>query len=148
MAETIGEEQGVGVTSRRDLEGAEAIDADRNAGSFGQGHRDDGPPDRQPRCVPCLTLQAVAKPPPDADSHTNPPVKAVEHSQSARGAEVAKSCRMANLHDPRAYEQRYINANRLIVQQTSRASHWVLRVRRGLQSRLADEQDDAVVGGV
>ena len=34
-AETIGEEQGVGVSSRRDREGAEVIDADGNAGPFG-----------------------------------------------------------------------------------------------------------------
>ena len=55
---------------------------------------------------------------------------------------------MASMHDPRAHEQRYVNANRLIIQQTSRASHRVLRVGRGLRSRLTDEQDDAVVGGV
>ena len=55
---------------------------------------------------------------------------------------------MASLHDPRAHEQRYINAKRFIVQQTSRASHRALRVRRGLRSRLTDEEDDAAVGGV
>ena len=54
---------------------------------------------------------------------------------------------MASLHDPRGHEQRYVNANRLIVQLTSRAPHRVLRVRRGLRHRLTDEQDDAVVGG-
>ena len=96
-----------------------------------------------------MTLQAVAKPPPGADVHTNPPVKTFEHSQSARGAEVAGSCRMASLHDPRAHEQRYVeNADRLIVQHTSRVSHRMFRVGRGVRSRLTDEQDDAVVGGV
>ena len=48
-AETIGKEQDVGVTSRRDREGSEVIDADGNAGPFRQGHRDDGPMGRQPR---------------------------------------------------------------------------------------------------
>ena len=146
--ETIGEEQGVGVTSRCDREGGEIIDADCNAGPFGQGHRDDGPTDRQPRGFPSLTAQAVAKPPPGADVHTNPPVKTFEHSQSARGAEVAWSCRMASIHYPRAHEQRRVNANRIIVQLTSRASHRVMRVRRGLRSRLTDERDDTVVGSV
>ena len=37
-AETIGEGQDVSVTSRRDREGAEVIDADGNAGPFRQGH--------------------------------------------------------------------------------------------------------------
>ena len=55
---------------------------------------------------------------------------------------------MASLHDPRAHEQRYVNANRLIVQQTSRASYRALRVGRWLRGRLTDEKDDVVVGGV
>ena len=74
-SETIGEEQDVGFTSRHDREGAEVVDADGNAGPFRQGHRNDGPADRQPRGFPRLTLQAVAKPPPGADVHNNPPVK-------------------------------------------------------------------------
>ena len=147
-AETIGEEQDVGVALRRDREGAEVKDADGNAGSYGQGHRDDGLPDRQPRGFPCLTLQAVARPPPGADAHTNPPVKMFEHSHSARGAEVAGSCRKASLHGPRAHEQRYISTNTLIVQQTSRTSHRMLRGGRGVRSRLTEGQDDAVIGGV
>ena len=88
-ADTIGEEQDVGVTSRRDRQGVKVIDADGNAGPFGQGNRDDGPPDHQPRGFPCLAFQAVAKPPPGADAHTNPPVRTFEHPQSARCAEVA-----------------------------------------------------------
>ena len=57
-----------------------------------------------------MTLQAVAKPPPGADAHTNLPVKTFEHSQCARCAEVAGSCRVASLYDPRAHEQRYVYA--------------------------------------
>ena len=38
------------------------------------------------------------------------------------------------------------NANRLIVQQRSHASHRALRVRRGVRSCLPNEKDDAVVG--
>ena len=114
------------------------MDANCNARPFGQGHRDDRPPYRQPRGFPCLALEAVAKPPPGADAHTNQPVKTFEHSQCARCVEVAGSCRVASLHDPRAHEQRYVNANRLIVQQTSRASHQTLRVTRGLRSRLTE----------
>ena len=55
---------------------------------------------------------------------------------------------MASLHNPRACEQWYVNANRLIVQHTSRVSHRALRVSHGLRGRLADKQDVAVVGGV
>ena len=102
----------------------------------------------RPQGFPCLTLQAVANPRPGAGAHTNPPVKTFEQSQRARGAEGAGSCRMASLHDARAHEQRHLNANRLIVQQTSRASNRVLRVGRGLRIRLTNKQDDAVVGGV
>ena len=96
--------------------GAEVIDANGNARPFGQGNRDDGWSDRPPLRLPFLTLQAMAKPPPGADAHTNPPVKAFGHSQCARCAEVTGSCRVASLHDPRANEQRYVNATRLIVQ--------------------------------
>ena len=42
---------------------------------------------------------------------------------------------MGTLHEPRAHEQRNVNANRLIVQQTSRVSHRALRVRQGVRSR-------------
>ena len=63
-AEVIGEEPHVGVTSRRDRKGVEVLDADDIARSFGQGHQDDGPPNRQPRVFPCLTRHAVTKPPP------------------------------------------------------------------------------------
>ena len=111
-----------GVTGR----GPKQSTLDSNAGPFRQAQRDDGPPDRQPRGFPCLVFQAVARPPPGADAHTNPPVKTFEPSQSARRAEVAGSCRMASLHDPRAHDQRYVNVNRLMVQQTSRASHRAL----------------------
>ena len=55
---------------------------------------------------------------------------------------------MANLHGPRAHEQRHVTVNRLIVQQTSRASRLMLRVGRVLRSRWRAEQDDDVVGGM
>ena len=104
-AKMIGEEQDIGVTLRRDWEGAEVVDADEQCRAL---WADDGRPDRQPRGFPCLTLQAMAKPPPGAETHPNPPVKTFEHSQSARGAEVAASFRMASLHDPGAHEQLHV----------------------------------------
>ena len=147
-AETISETQDVGVTSGHDRKGAEVIDANGNVRPCGYGHRDDGPPDCHPQGFPCLALQAVAKPSSGADAHTNSTVKTFEHSQCSRCAEVAGSCRAASLHDPRAHEQRYVNATRLIVEQTIRAAHRALRVGSWLRGRLADEQDGAVVGGV
>ena len=57
VAKIIGEEQEVGVTSRCDLEGGEVIDANGNAGSFRQGHRNDWPTDRQPRVFPFLRFR-------------------------------------------------------------------------------------------
>ena len=112
------------------------------------GDRYDRPTDRHPRGFPCWTIQAVVKPPSGADAHTYPPVSPFEHSQSGRGAEVAGCCRMASFHHPRAHEKPHVSASRLIVPQTSRASHLVLRVGRGLWSRLTYEQDDAGLGGV
>ena len=47
-AETVSEELVLSVASRRDLMGADVIDADGNGRSFGQGHRDDGQTGRQP----------------------------------------------------------------------------------------------------
>ena len=55
-----------------------------------------------------MALEVAAKPPSGADVHTNPPVKTFEHSQRARCADVAGSCRLTSLHDPRAHEQRYV----------------------------------------
>ena len=87
---------------------------------------------------------------PGADVRTNPPAETFEHSQIARRAEVAGSRRMTCLHDPRALEQRHVNANRLVVQRASRTPHRTLRVRRGGRGggQLTNEHDDAVAGGV
>ena len=85
----IGEGKGVGVTSRRDRAVADVIDADGIAGPFRQGHRYDELMDCQLRRFPCVTLLAVAKPPPGAGVHKIPPVKAFEHSQSARVGDAA-----------------------------------------------------------
>ena len=74
-AETVSEEQYVGVTSRRYREEGGIIDVYNSAGPFRQGHRDDGPTDRQPRGFPLMTLQLVVKQIPGADVHTNPPAK-------------------------------------------------------------------------
>ena len=98
--------------------------------------------------MPGSTPQAVAKPPLGVDVHTNPPVKKLGHSQIARGAEVAENCQMASWRDPRAHEKRYVNADKLIVHQTSRAPRRALRVRRGGRDQLTDEWDDSVVSGV
>ena len=46
---------------------------------------------------------------------------------------------MASLHDPGAHEGRHINANTLVVRETGRATHRVLRARRGTGRRLSDE---------
>ena len=83
-----------------------------------------------------------------ASVYTNPPVKTFEYSQSVRGAKVTASRRMTCLHYASAHEQWYVNANKLTVQQTSRAPHQTLRVTRGGRSQLTDEQDDVVVGDV
>ena len=47
VAETISGEQDVGNTSRCDRNMIEVMDANANAGPFWQGHRQDGPTDRQ-----------------------------------------------------------------------------------------------------
>ena len=73
------------------------------------------------REFPRLAPQAGAKPPPGAYVHADPPVKPLQHAQRARGAKVARGRRMTSLHDPRAHEQRDVDANRLVVQQASRA---------------------------
>ena len=79
-AETISESQDVGISPRRHWERAEIVNADGDAGPFWEGQRDDGPPDRLPRRFPCSALQAVTKPPPGADAHTDPPVETFEQT--------------------------------------------------------------------
>ena len=102
--ETVGDQQDVAVASRRDRERAEVVDTDGDARTFRERHGDDWPTDSQSRGFPRLALQAVAKPPPGAHVHVNPPVKPLQRAQGARGAKVARSRRMASLHDPRAHE--------------------------------------------
>ena len=96
--ETSGNEQDVAVASRRDRKRAEVVDTDGDTRTFRERHGDDWPTDSQPRGFPRLALQAVAKPPPGANIHADPPVKPLQHAQSARGAKVARSRRMASLH--------------------------------------------------
>ena len=127
------------ITSGRHRERAEVVDADGYAGSFWQGQRDGGPPDRLPRRFACSTLQAVAQPPPGADAHANPSTKTCGNTQGASGAQVARSCGMASLHDSGAHEQRYIHANRLVVQKAGRTTDRALRVRRKGGRRPSDE---------
>ena len=59
--------------------------------------------------------QAVAKPPPGAHIHANPPIKPLQHVQRARGAKVTRDRRVTSLHDPRAHDQGDVDANRLVV---------------------------------
>ena len=104
MTETVGDQQDVGVPSRRGRKRTEVVDTDGYARTFRERHGDDWPTDSQPRGFPRLALEAVAKPPPGANSHADPPVKPLQHAQCARGAKVARSRRMAGLRDPRAHE--------------------------------------------
>ena len=101
--ETIGDQQDVGVASRRDRKRAEVVDTDGDTRTFLERHGDDWPADSQPRGFPPLALQAVAEPPPGAKIHADTPVKPLQYAQCARGAKVARNHRMAGLHDPRVH---------------------------------------------
>ena len=102
--ETIIDQQDVGVALRCDRKRAEVADTDGNARTFREKHGDDWPTDRQPRGFPRLALQALAKLPPGANRHADPPVKPLQHAQCARGPKVARIRRLASLHDPNAHE--------------------------------------------
>ena len=104
MTETVDDEQDVGVASPCDRKRADVVETDGDARTFRERHRDDWPADSQSWGFPRLSLQAVAKPSPDIHVHADPPVKLLQHAQYARGAKVARSRRMASLHDPRAHE--------------------------------------------
>ena len=102
--ETVGDQQDVSVASRRDRRRAEVVDTDGCARTFRERHGDDWPKNIQSRGFPRLALQTVVKSPPGAHVHANPPVKSLQNAQGARGAKVARSRRMASLHDARAHE--------------------------------------------
>ena len=78
--ETICDQQVVGVASRRDRKRAEVVNTDSDTRTFRERHGDDWPTDSQPRCFPRLALQTVAKPPPGADIHADPPIKPLQHA--------------------------------------------------------------------
>ena len=101
---TVGDRQDVGVASRRDLKRAEVIDTDGDARTFRESDGDDGQTDSQPCGLPGLALQAVAKPPPSAHVHADPPVKPLQRTYFTRGAKVARSRGMASLQDPSSHE--------------------------------------------
>ena len=86
--ETLGDEQDVGVASRRDRKWAEVVDTDGDARTFRERHADDWPSDSQLWAFPRLSLQAS---PPGAYVHADPPVKPLQHAQCARGAKVRRS---------------------------------------------------------
>ena len=88
--ETVSDERDAGVASRRDQKRAKVVDNDGDARTVRERHRGDWPPESQWWGFPCLALQAVAKPPPGAYAHTDPPVEPLERAQSARGAKVAE----------------------------------------------------------
>ena len=102
--ETVGDEQDVGFSSQHDRKRAEVVDTDDDAGTFRERHGYDWPSDSQSWGFPHFALQAVAKPPPGAYVHADPPVKPFQHAQRARGANVAKGRRMSRFHDPREHE--------------------------------------------
>ena len=72
--ETIGDQQDIGVASRRDRKRTEVVDTDGDTRAFRERHGVDWPTDSQPRGVPRVALQAVARPPPCVSIHTDPPV--------------------------------------------------------------------------
>ena len=104
MTKTVCDEQDIGAASRRDRKRVEVIGIDGDARTFREKHGDDWPTDSQSRGFPRVANQAVAKPSPGAHVHADPPVKPLQHPQCARGAKVARSRRMASLHDPRAHD--------------------------------------------
>ena len=112
-AQAVGVNQDVGVTPRRDQrQRPQIVHANRKAQSQRERSRDDGPTNRQSRCIPLLALQAMAQPPADAYAHPYPPIETFEHAKcTCRGAEMAGSSRMAHLRDPREHEQRHVNTN-------------------------------------
>ena len=72
--ETVYDEQDVGVASRRDRKRVEVVYTDGDARTFRERHGDDWPTDSQSTAFPRLALEAVAKPPPGAHVHVDPPV--------------------------------------------------------------------------
>ena len=87
---------------------------------------------------PRLPVQKVAKAPPGAYVHVDPPVNPLQHAQCERGAKVAKDREMTGLHYPWAHDQWHVNANRLVVQQASRSPHRARRVKRRRRCRITE----------
>ena len=62
-AKPIGEKKNTGVTLGRDRQWPKIVHAYRNARSRREGNRNDGPSNRQSRCLPRLVIEAIAQPP-------------------------------------------------------------------------------------
>ena len=86
--EMVGEEENVGIPLGTGREGAEAINADRNARAGRQGQRKYGPA----RCLSRLArlaLEAMSKPPSCADVRADPQKRALKHGMCASDSKVA-----------------------------------------------------------
>ena len=88
-AETVGEKENVGIPLGSDREGAEVVNADRNARAGRQGQRKYGPARCLSRRLARLALEAMSKPPSCADAHADPPIKALKHGKCAGDSKVA-----------------------------------------------------------
>ena len=62
-----------------------------------------------------LALQATTKPPPRADAHANPPIKAFEHRERTGDPEEAGGLSVARSHNPRAHEQPDVDSRGFVV---------------------------------
>ena len=85
--ETVGEKENVGISLGSDREGAEVVNADRNARAGRQGQRKYGPA----HCLRLarLALEAMSQPPCCADVHADPPIKSLKHGKCASDSKVA-----------------------------------------------------------
>ena len=99
-SETVGDEQGIGVSSRRDRTRAEEGDTDGNARTLRERNGGDWPSGSQSLGFPRLTIQAMEESPAGCIRSCRSTRKPFQHGQRARGAKVTRGRRMASLHGP------------------------------------------------
>ena len=84
-AKAVGDKKNICVTPGRDRQWQwpNIVHTCRNARSRREGNRNDGPSNRQSRCLPRLALQVMAQPPASAYALSYPPIETPERAKCA-----------------------------------------------------------------
>ena len=140
----VREEKDIRVPSSRCRQRPKVVNTDGDARAVRKGEGEDWPANRLAGDLTRLIFKAAAHPPFCAGFHTNPPVEAFKHFESARNTEMTGGISVACVHDPRSGQERHIDANGVIKRRPSKTDRRTIW-SGGSCNVVADKQYSIVV---